>query len=55
MRPVRHIAETANLTQLLALFLDLSEIAALVDTKGGWVTGLITMDDVMKLLTFQRV
>ena len=55
IRPVLHIDESATLTQLLALFLDRSEIAALVDTKGGEVSGWITMDDVMKVLMGQRV
>jgi len=36
---VLHIDERASLTQLLALFLDRSEIAALVDNKEGAVSG----------------
>jgi CBS domain containing-hemolysin-like protein len=55
IRPVLHINERATLTQLLALFLDRSEIAALVDNKDGRVSGWITMDDVMKVLMGQRV
>lgn len=55
IRPVLHIDERATLTQLLALFLDNSEIAALVDNRDGGVSGWITMDDVMKVLMGERV
>jgi CBS domain containing-hemolysin-like protein len=55
IRPVLRIDERASLTQLLALFIDRSEIAALVDRDGGSVSGWITMDDVMKVLMGQRV
>ena len=55
IRPVLHIDERASLTQLLALFLDRSEIAALVDNKAAAVSGWVTMDDVMKVLMGQRV
>jgi CBS domain containing-hemolysin-like protein len=39
----------------VALFLDQSEIAVLVDNNAGEVSGWITMDDVMKVLMGQRV
>lgn len=55
VRPVLHIDERATLTQLLALFLDKGEIAALVDNSAGEVSGWITMDDVMKVLMGERI
>ncbi len=55
IRPVLRIDERSSLTQLLALFLDRAEIAALVDKDGSGVTGWITMDDVMKVLMGQRI
>ncbi len=55
LRPVLHIDEKATLTQLLALFLDRGEIAALVDNAAGEVSGWITMDDVMKVLMGERI
>lgn len=55
IRPVLHIDERATLTQLLALFLDHGEIAALVDNSAGEVSGWITMDDVMKVLMGERI
>lgn len=55
IRPVLHIDERSTLTQLLALYLDQSEIAVLVDNGAGEVSGWITMDDVMKVLMGQRV
>jgi CBS domain containing-hemolysin-like protein len=55
IRPVLHIDEKASLTQLLTLFLEKHEIAALVDNQGGLITGWITMDDVMKVLMGARV
>lgn len=55
LRPVLHIDERATLTQLLALFLDKGEIAALVDNSAGEVSGWITMDDVMKVLMGERI
>lgn len=55
IRPVTHIDERATLTQLLALFLDKAEIAVLVDSRHGEVSGWITMDDVMKVLMGQRI
>lgn len=54
-RPVLRIDEKASLTQLLALFLDHDEIAALVDSADGSVAGWITMDDVTHVLMGQRV
>jgi CBS domain containing-hemolysin-like protein len=55
VRPVLHIDEGATLTQLLALFLDQTEIAVLVDNRQGDISGWITMDDVMKVLMGQRI
>jgi CBS domain containing-hemolysin-like protein len=43
------------LTQLLTLFLEKQEIAALVDNQGGHIRGWITMDDVMKVLMGARI
>lgn len=54
-RPALHISGTASLTQLLALFLEKHEVAALVDGPDGGVSGWITMDDVMKVLMGARV
>ena len=50
-----HIDEKASLTQLLVLFLQKQEIAALVDNPDGHITGWITMDDVVKVLMGARV
>ena len=55
VRPVLHIDEKASLTQLLTLFLQKQEIAALVDNKNAFITGWVTMDDVMKILMGARV
>ncbi|MBL9142154.1 MAG: DUF21 domain-containing protein [Verrucomicrobiaceae bacterium] len=55
IRPVLHIDEKASLTQLLTLYLQKQEIAALVDNQGSLITGWITMDDVMKVLMGARV
>ena len=55
IRPVLHIDEKASLTQLLTLFLEKQEIAALVDDPQDQITGWITMDDVMKVLMGARV
>lgn len=55
IRPVLRIDGRSTLTQLLALFLDRTEIAALVDDGEGQVTGWITMDDVMKVLMGERI
>jgi CBS domain containing-hemolysin-like protein len=55
IRPVLHIDEKASLTQLLTLFLEKQEIATLVDNNNGFITGWITMDDVMKVLMGARV
>ena len=54
IRPALHIDGKASLTQLLALFLDKQEVAALVDSPGGSIQGWITMDDVMKILMGAR-
>jgi len=55
IRPVLHIDEKASLTQLLTLFLEKQEIAALVDDPQNQITGWITMDDVMKVLMGARI
>jgi len=55
IRPVLHVDAKASLTQLLALFLEKHEVAALVDAPDGSIIGWITMDDVMKVLMGARV
>ncbi|MES2597719.1 MAG: CNNM domain-containing protein [Verrucomicrobiota bacterium] len=55
IRPVLHVDAKASLTQLLALFLEKSEVAALVDAPDGSIIGWITLDDVMKVLMGARV
>lgn len=55
VRPALHIDGRASLTQLLALFLEKQEVAALVDGPDGQVAGWITMDDVMKVLMGARI
>lgn len=55
IRPVLHMDEKASLTQLLTLFLEKQEIAALVDDSKGHITGWVTLDDVMKVLMGARV
>ncbi len=55
VRPALHVDAKASLTQLLALFLDKQEVAALVDSPDGTSLGWITMDDVMKILMGARV
>ncbi|WP_395740956.1 CNNM domain-containing protein [Prosthecobacter sp.] len=55
IRPVLHIDSRASLTQLLTLYLEQHEIAALVDDTAGEMCGWITMDDVMKVLMGARV
>ncbi|HCN78549.1 MAG TPA: hypothetical protein DIT13_15310 [Verrucomicrobiales bacterium] len=55
IRPSLYIDAKASLTQLLALYLDRQEVAALVDTPEGRITGWITMDDVMKVLMGARI
>jgi magnesium and cobalt exporter, CNNM family len=54
IRPALHIDGKASLTQLLALFLDQQEVAAIVDSADGAIHGWITMDDVMKILMGAR-
>jgi len=54
IRPALHIDGKASLTQLLALFLDKQEVAAIVDSPDGSIQGWITMDDVMKILMGAR-
>lgn len=55
IRPALRIDGAASLTQLLALFLERQEVAALVDAPDGGLAGWITMDDVMKVLMGARV
>lgn len=55
IRPALRIDGKASLTQLLALFLDKQEVAALVDAPDDSLHGWITMDDVMKVLMGARV
>ena len=55
IRPALRIDGKASLTQLLALFLDKQEVAALVDAPDNSIHGWITMDDVMKVLMGARV
>ncbi|TDU68017.1 CBS domain containing-hemolysin-like protein [Prosthecobacter fusiformis] len=55
VRPALRIDGKASLTQLLALFLDKQEVAALVESPGGLIAGWITMDDVMKVLMGARI
>lgn len=55
IRPALHISGTASLTQLLALFLEKHEVAALVNAPDGTLLGWITLDDVMKVLMGARV
>lgn len=54
VRPLLRISETASLTQLLALFIENHEIAALVTRKDGQTSGWITMDDVTQVLMGER-
>jgi CBS domain containing-hemolysin-like protein len=54
-RPVLRISGSASLTQLLALFLEKHEVAALVEDTNTTVIGWITLDDVMKVLMGARV
>ncbi|MES2508222.1 MAG: CNNM domain-containing protein [Verrucomicrobiota bacterium] len=55
VRPALRVDGKASLTQLLALFLEKEEVAALVDAPGGRIAGWITMDDVMKVLMGARI
>ncbi len=55
VRPALHIDARASLTQLLALYLEKQEVAALVDTAGDDIAGWVTMDDVMKVLMGARI
>lgn len=52
--PVQQIGEDATLTQLLAMFLERHEIAALVVDSAGKVSGWVTMDDVTETLMGAR-
>jgi CBS domain containing-hemolysin-like protein len=54
-RPALRIRDNASLTQLLALFLEKNEIAALVEDAQKKIVGWITMDDVVKVLMGQRI
>ena len=53
-RPVLRVHGDTTLTQLLALFLERDEIAALVENSKGKVTGWITLDDVTETLMGAR-
>lgn len=55
VRPALHIDGKASLTQLLALFLEKQEVAALVDSRESGLIGWVTMDDVMKVLMGARI
>ncbi len=55
IRPVLRVREKSTLTQLLALFLEKREIAALVENSTGQITGWITLDDVTQVLMGERV
>jgi len=55
IRPPLHIDAMASLTQLLALFLERHEIAALVNDSQGQITGWITLDDVTQVLMGARI
>lgn len=55
VRPALHIDGKASLTQLLALFLEKQEVAALVRGPDGATIGWVTMDDVMKVLMGARI
>lgn len=54
VRPVLRISGQASLTQLLALFLERREIAALVQGREGNIIGWITLDDVTEVLMGSR-
>lgn len=54
VRPVLRIRGDATLTQLLALFLERDEIAALVEDSAGEITGWVTLDDVTETLMGAR-
>ncbi len=55
IRPALYIDGKASLTQLLALFLDRQEVAALVDTPNERTIGWITLDDVTQVLMGARL
>ncbi len=55
IRPALRIDGRASLTQLLALFLEKAEVAALVDDPSDAITGWITMDDVTQVLMGARI
>lgn len=52
--PLQRIREDATITQLLALFLERHEIAALVEDAAGNITGWVTLDDVTETLMGAR-
>lgn len=52
--PVQRIRGDATLTQLLALFLETHEIAALVVDPSGGISGWVTLDDVTETLMGSR-
>ena len=54
VRPVLRVSEFTTLTELLALFLEKNEIAALVENGEGTITGWVTLDDVTETLMGTR-
>ena len=54
IRPALRISGEATLTQLLALFLEKHEIAALVEDSSGVITGWVTLDEVTETLMGTR-
>lgn len=55
IRPVLRVDGNTSLTQLLALFLENHEIAALATGKAGEVAGWFTLDDVTQVLMGARI
>ena len=54
VRPTLRVGEHTSLTELLALFLEKNEIAALVEDHDGSTTGWVTLDDVTETLMGTR-
>lgn len=54
VRPALRVSERTSLTELLALFLEKNEIAALVENPEGAITGWVTLDDVTETLMGTR-
>jgi CBS domain containing-hemolysin-like protein len=55
IRPVLHVDGRSSLTQLLALFLEKHEIAAIVDGSDSTWSGWVTLDDVTQVLMGKRI